>query len=60
MIKQEPFPVKEIENPDLAKGKIIIQQNGANGYIVDTYKIIKQNNEVVSRNKISRRHLQPN
>ena len=59
VIKQEPFPIKETENPNLAKGEVIIQQNGANGYVVDTYKIIKQNNEVVSRDKISRSIYRP-
>ncbi len=46
---------KTIEQKDasLAKGSTKVLESGSNGYKTETYKILKQNGTVISRNRIS-------
>lgn len=44
---------KIIEDPNLSEGTTVVKQNGKNGYVVSTYKIIKQDGKEISRTKIS-------
>ena len=37
----------------MAEGKTVIKQNGINGYVVDTYKIVKQDGKEMNRYKIT-------
>jgi len=41
-----------IDDPNLPQGETKVKQNGITGYVVDTYKIVKQNGKIVSQNKI--------
>ncbi len=44
---------KIIEDPNLPEGTTIVKQEGKNGYVISTYKIVKQNGKEISRIKIS-------
>ncbi|NLY42824.1 MAG: vanomycin resistance protein VanB [Clostridiaceae bacterium] len=59
IIKTVPFTTKYVDDPGLEEGKTVVQQNGANGYVVDTYKITKIDGQVVSRKKISTSSYMP-
>lgn len=52
IVKTTPFETKYVDSPELPEGKTVIKQKGSNGYVVDTYKIIKQDGKVVSQAKI--------
>jgi len=54
VIQTTPFSVKYTDDPNLEEGKTIVKQKGGNGYVVDTYKIIKKDGKIVERKKISR------
>ncbi len=43
IIGSVPFPVRIVDNPNLAKGKEVITQNGIPGYTVRRYQIIDRN-----------------
>jgi len=47
ILKTIPYPTKEIQNSTLEEGKKNINQNGMDGYVVNVYKITKQNGNVV-------------
>jgi vancomycin resistance protein YoaR len=51
--KTTPFEIKYIDDPNLPENQEIVKQNGYNGYVVDTYKIVKQNGKIISQEKIS-------
>jgi Uncharacterized vancomycin resistance protein len=51
-IKKIEYTTKYTEDASLAKGSSYVKTNGADGYVVDTYKIVKENGSVVSRKKI--------
>ena len=59
VLKTIPFPTEYVDEPELEKGKTEIKQNGGNGYEVETYKVIKQNGKVVSKELISRSNYRP-
>jgi len=42
-----------IEDPNLPVGTTRIEQSGKNGYVINTYKVIKQDGKEISRTKIS-------
>lgn len=47
------FKTKYIDDPNLPEGQTKVLQQGHKGYVIDTYKIIKMNDKVVSTEKIS-------
>lgn len=49
-----PFKVRYVNDASLAQGKTKVLQGGSNGCKTETYKILKQNGEVVSTTLISR------
>jgi len=53
-IQMTPFSTKYIDDPNMDEGQTIVKQKGSNGYVIDTYKIIKRNGNIVERKKISR------
>lgn len=53
------YKTKYVDDPLLEKGKTIVKLSGITGYIVDTYKIIKQNGMEVDRKKIYTSYYQP-
>lgn len=53
-ISSTPAPVKYINDPSMEEGKEVVLEKGMTGYVVDTYKIVKINGEVVSNTKIHR------
>lgn len=52
IIKTIDYSVKYINDPNLEEGKTVIVQKGMKGYVVDTYKVVKQNGKVVSESKL--------
>ncbi|MGE5615046.1 MAG: VanW family protein [Bacillota bacterium] len=52
ILKETPYQVVRIEDPNLPEGTVEIKQEGSNGYVVETYKIIKIDGKVVSQNKL--------
>lgn len=44
--------IKYIDKPDMSDGKTVVRQQGSNGYVVDTYRIVKENGKIVSKQKI--------
>lgn len=42
-----------INDPTLPEGTIVVRQDGINGYVVDTYKVVRQNGQEVSRFKLN-------
>jgi vancomycin resistance protein YoaR len=42
-----------IDDPSIPEGKAIVTQEGINGYVVDTYKIVKQDGNEISRYKLN-------
>jgi len=52
VVKTTPFTTKYYDDPTLPEGTTKVKQSGKNGYVVNTYKIIKLNGEVVSRTKL--------
>lgn len=59
VIKTIPYTTKYTEDPTLPAGEKKVVQAGQNGYVVDTYKIIKVNGAVKERKKISTSTYQP-
>ena len=59
VLKEEPFPTEQKEDDELEEGKKVIKQTGGKGYVVNTYKIIKQDGEVKSRELITRSSYHP-
>ncbi|OPZ91714.1 MAG: Vancomycin B-type resistance protein VanW [Firmicutes bacterium ADurb.Bin419] len=53
-ISSTPAPVKYINDPSMEEGKTDVIEKGMTGYVIDTYKIVKVNGEVVSKTKIHR------
>lgn len=47
ILKTIPFTVKETKDPNIDEGKTIVDQNGMDGYVVNTYKITKQNGNII-------------
>ncbi|HHW00928.1 MAG TPA: vanomycin resistance protein VanB [Clostridiaceae bacterium] len=52
-VKVTKHTQKIIEDPSLPAGTTRVQQSGKNGYIINTYKIVKQDGKEISRTKIS-------
>lgn len=53
-IQSIPFNTKRVEDGNIQQGSTVVQQRGMNGCIVDTYKVVKRDGNVVERKKISR------
>lgn len=53
IIKTMPFPTVYIDDDTLPMGEMVIKQNGLNGYVVDTYKVVKNNGVEISNTKIT-------
>ena len=53
LVKTTEFKTIYIDDPQMAEGKTVIKQNGINGYVVDTYKIVKQDGKEMNRYKIT-------
>lgn len=51
-LKTINYKVKYIDDPSLEKGKTLVKQKGSRGYVVDTYKIVKQDGVIISNIKI--------
>jgi len=52
-VKVTKHTQKIIEDPSLPAGTTRVQQSGKNGYVINTYKIVKQDGKEISRTKIS-------
>jgi len=52
IVKTLDFKTKYIDDPTLPEGKTVVKQKGMTGYVVDTYKIVKQDGKEVSRVKL--------
>lgn len=59
VIKTIPFTTKYIDDPTRAQGQTYIRQAGKDGYVVETYKVIKQDGAEISRTKISTSKYSP-
>ncbi len=53
-ISYTPAPVQYIDDPSLPEGQTVVVQSGHSGYVVDTYKTVKINGNVVSKTKLHR------
>lgn len=53
-VSTTPAPVKYVNDPNLPEGTTKVVDSGKTGYVVDTYKTVKINGEVVSKTKIHR------
>jgi vancomycin resistance protein YoaR len=51
-VKTTDFGKKYIDDPTLEEGKTKVKQNGMKGYVINTYKIIKQDGKITSKTKI--------
>lgn len=52
IVKTLDFATKYIDDPNMNEGESYTKQEGMTGYVVETYKTIKQNGQIVSSNKI--------
>lgn len=52
IIKTMDYTVRYVNDPTLPAGTTKIKQEGMTGYVVDTYKIVKQDGKIVSQKKI--------
>lgn len=59
ILKTTPFNTVYIDDPNLPEGQSYVKQAGSNGYVVETYKIIKQDGKVVSNKKLHTSTYQP-
>lgn len=59
IIKTIPYTTNYTDDPNLPEGETKVIQTGYNGYVVDTYKIIKENGVVKERRKITTSTYQP-
>ncbi|PYI51199.1 VanW family protein [Paenibacillus flagellatus] len=59
VIKTIEPPVKYVHNPSLPKGAQSLLQPGKPGYVVETYRIRKENGAVVGRERVSTDTYQP-
>ena len=59
IIKTMPYTIKNIDDPTLAEGTTKIKQTGHDGYVIDTFKTIKQDGTVVSQKKLHRSTYSP-
>lgn len=46
-VSSTPFSVKEVEDPNIAEGQTKVKQVGSNGAVVNTYKKVVENGEVI-------------
>lgn len=53
-ISTKPAPVKYVNDPSLEEGKTVVFQEGMSGYVVDTFKIVKIGDSIVSKTKLHR------
>jgi len=51
-VKTMDFKEVTVEDPNLPKGVTKVMQEGKKGYVVDTYKIVKNGEEILSRTKL--------
>lgn len=51
-VKTINYTTKYTEDPSMAKGSSYVKSYGADGYVVDTYKIVKENGNVISKKKL--------
>lgn len=51
-IRSTPAPIQYIDDPNLEEGQTVVIQSGQAGYVVDTYKTVKINGVVQSKNKL--------
>lgn len=51
-LKKTPFTTKYTDDPTLPEGKTEIKQIGKEGFVVDTFKTIKQDGKVISQVKL--------
>lgn len=58
-ISATPAPVKYIDDPNLEEGKTVVLQKGMAGYVIDTYKIVKVGDKVISKTKLHRSTYNP-
>lgn len=59
LIKTIPYTTKYIDDPTRPAGQTYVKQEGKDGYVVDTYKTIKQDGAVISKTKISTSKYSP-
>ncbi len=59
IIKTLDFKTEYINDPTKDEGYVSVNTSGAKGYIVDTYKIVKVNNKVVSETKLHTSNYHP-
>jgi len=51
-IKTNEFKTVYVDDPTIPEGKTEVKQKGMTGYVIDTYKIVKQDGKVVSESKL--------
>ena len=59
VLSETPFNIVVTHSPDLPAGTTVVTQAGKKGYVVDTYKIVKENGKIVSEYKITRSIYKP-
>ncbi len=59
IIETIPYTTNYIYDDTIAEGQEIVKQKGAYGYLVDTYKIKKENGLEISRSKITNSRYNP-
>jgi vancomycin resistance protein YoaR len=52
IVKTVKFDTVYIDDPNLPEGETKVKQEGMDGYVVDTYKIVKLNGQVISQTKL--------
>ncbi|HEY9059946.1 MAG TPA: VanW family protein [Pseudobacteroides sp.] len=58
-IKKIEPSVKNINDPTMNEGTTSVVKSGGNGYIIDTYKIVKVDNKVIKDSKIHTSYYRP-
>lgn len=51
-VKTTEYGKKYVDDPTLEEGKTVVKQKGMKGYLINTYKIIKQDGKITSKTKI--------
>jgi vancomycin resistance protein YoaR len=59
VVKVNDYKTIYIDDPDLPEGETRVKQSGITGYVVDTYKIVKQDGKILSQTKLHTSVYQP-
>ncbi len=59
IIKTIPYPTEHINSEDIYVGETKIKQKGGDGYVIETYKTIKENGKIIENTFVSKSSYKP-